>query len=221
MDSVRRDDIQSRDSSSPSPSQPPESDVQNGHKLLGKLLNLDAFLITSRADESTQNSRGVQPKADEKQIQDEEEEFEFRLFSAPISRKVDDPTSEGSKENQEGDQSKTSNVRTQKLRIRIRSPTPLSADPGEGRFVRPFRGWEYYFSTPALYSGSKSAEAEAIAALRREQYEDVAVTGEQLLSWANVQSWVGLAELLFVREQGLLSDVADFFRSRAATYHGE
>lgn len=64
--------------------------------------------------------------------------------------------------------------------------------------MNPFRGWRYYFTTPSLLSGSKSnavdedenRDVDADVALKRKQFEEVAVTGEHMLGWARLQPWV-------------------------------
>ena len=107
----------------------------------------------------------------------EEEEFEFRLFGSS-SQKAKKPDE----------------LSTQKLRIRLRSPTPGPVDPSQGRFVRPFRGWEYYFTTPSLLSPSPASTEETdpdCVIERREQFKGVAVAGTEVLRWAREQAWVG------------------------------
>lgn len=79
----------------------------------------------------------------------------------------------------------------QKLRIRLRSPTPTAVGSGEGRFVNPFRGWSYYFSVPGLLSGEDKSKTREDAGVlqKRKQFEDVAVSGEDMAKFAGV-SWV-------------------------------
>lgn len=199
--SIRREEILSRTSTSPSPSPPPlpETAVQDGHQRLGELLNLDALLAdtntkTSANNKTNDKSQDTDAKQNSQEGEDEEQEFEFRLFSAP--RK---PTAVVG-ERKEGGQSGVDNVKaskednattTQKLRIRLRSPTPGPADISEGRFVNPFRGWSYYFTAPALHSGSSTGNEneDADVALRRKLFEEVAVSGQNVLDWADVP-WV-------------------------------
>lgn len=126
--------------------------------------------------------------------EDEEEEYEFRLFSAPTKPTATTETSaettgkkeSGEKQSEGGDKPGSG---TQKLRIRLHSPTRA---PGEGRFVKAFRGWQYYFSTSSLWTegGDKSEEEEADLAAKKKQFEDIAVTGEHMMSWAKSQPWV-------------------------------
>lgn len=82
------------------------------------------------------------------------------------------------------------NEGTQKLRIRLRSPTPVSARPEDGRFVKAFRGWQYYFTTPTLYGLKEESDNEIHLSEKRNQYADTAVTGEHITSWAKSQPWV-------------------------------
>lgn len=179
--SVRRDELLSRDSTSRSPSPQLDSSFQDVHQRLGALLNLDALIAPA---ESTAPAPG--PQEDGHQQEDEEQEFEFRLFSAPAAPKATTkdektPATEGGEKAVSGG--------TQKLRIRLRSPTPGAVD-GEGRFLNPFRGWQYYFTTPELLSGFGAKEDSASAStIRRKQFEEVAVTGQQMLGWSEV-SWV-------------------------------
>lgn len=200
--SIRREEILSRTSTSPSPSPPslPETAVQDGHQRLGELLNLDALLAeantnisaNTKANDQSQDTEAKQNSQEGEE--DEEQEFEFRLFSAP--RKPTSAAGEG----KEGGQSGVDNVKaskednatmTQKLRIRLRSPTPGPADISDGQFVSPFRGWGYYFTAPALLSGSSTGNEneDADLALRRKLFEEVAVSGQNVLDWADVP-WV-------------------------------
>jgi hypothetical protein len=147
---------------------------------LGKLLNLDALIAPAE-------STAPEPRSQDdshKQEDEEEQEFEFRLFSAPAA--PTSTTKDGKTPATEGEQKAVSGG-TQKLRIRLRSPTPGAVD-GEGRFLNPFRGWQYYFTTPELLTGSGARQDSALTT-RRKQFEEVAVTGEQLLGWSEV-SWV-------------------------------
>ncbi|PLB55315.1 hypothetical protein P170DRAFT_505919 [Aspergillus steynii IBT 23096] len=180
---VRREDILSRASSaSRSPSPQPEPANTDAHQRLAKLLNLDTFVATTTQPEAS----GQEPHPDEadgpNKAEEEEQEFEFRLFSAPAATKSQSQT-------QATGDSKDSNENTaqgaQKLRIRLRSPTP---ETGDGRFVNPFRGWGYYFSTPTL-SGVKVDEDPQLE-VRKKQFADVAVSGDDLLGWAKI-SWPG------------------------------
>ncbi|PWY83752.1 hypothetical protein BO94DRAFT_557605 [Aspergillus sclerotioniger CBS 115572] len=174
---VRRDELLSRTSTSPSPSPPPESSLSNAQQRLSELLNIDSLLApTTYPDPSSQQDNTENPE-------DEEQEFEFRLFSAPV------PTNT----KKEDTKSATNDASAQKLRIRVRSPTPGATGPEDGRFVKPFRGWDYYFSAPGLMSGTSGGELgeeeERLRAKRRE-FESVAVSGAQMVGFAGV-SWPG------------------------------
>lgn len=176
--SVRREELLSRTSTSPSPSPPPESSLTDVHQRLGALLDIDA-LLAPQPDPSPQPTTEANPD------EDEEQEFEFRLFSAPAK-------SESKKEEQAAVESST--TQAQKLRIRVRSPTPGAVGVEDGRFVNPFRGWGYYFSAPGAMAGVKEDELrleEERLREKRRQFEDVAVSGLQVVGFAGVE-WVSL-----------------------------
>lgn len=167
------------------------------------MLNLDYFLTaapeaTGQATKTTTAQEGDKKseKDGKEREEDEEQEFEFRLFSAPVSRKAADTATKPQVGDNEKGKTSANDDRagTQKLRIRLRSPTPGPADLSEGRFVNPFRGWGYYFTRPELLSGSRSqgiaGEDEGMdAALKRKQFEELAVSGQHILGWA-LQPWV-------------------------------
>ncbi|KAE8376251.1 hypothetical protein BDV26DRAFT_282804 [Aspergillus bertholletiae] len=183
---VRRNEILSP-SSSRSPSPQPEDALTSGYERLGELLNLDSLIQPEKQPEQIDTQAANGNVKDE----EEEQEFEFRLFSAPVrdstgtaTRDVGPATIGSTEEKKEG----VAAAGTQKLRIRLRSPTPGAGGPDEGGFVKPFRGWEYYFSTPGMLSGSK--EDDPKLALKRKQFEEVAVSGEQMGEWAKVP-WPG------------------------------
>ncbi|KAJ5755935.1 hypothetical protein N7533_005478 [Penicillium manginii] len=166
-----------------------EADLQDARDRLGRLLNLDGLIgvDTTQDDEESQ-----QPDvADE----DDEQEFEFRLFSAPVKPQetTENATEEGSSTKQKGlsKEKEAGNEGTQKLRIRLRSPTPVSARPEDGRFIKAFRGWQYYFTDPTLYDTKDGSNIEAQLSEKRRQYEDTAVTGEHITTWAKAQPWPG------------------------------
>jgi hypothetical protein len=196
---VRRDEVQSP-ASSREPSPIDETDLQDAHARLGKLLNLDELIGMNTSTEQD-NDASIQP-VDE--INDEEEqEFEFRLFSAPTKPKdatlKDQETTDGDHTASKGEtplreDTKNTTAGTQKLRIRLRSPTP-SGDPSEGRFVKSFRGWQYYFSTPTLFGIDEDDVVKETIAEQRRQFEDMAVTGEHITTWAKAQPWVSQAIL--------------------------
>jgi hypothetical protein len=66
----------------------------------------------------------------------------------------------------------------------LHSPAPEDIKAGDGRFVVPFRGWQYYFTKPEVMQLPYSGEQARVEETRRREYEDVAVTGSQLLEWA-------------------------------------
>ncbi|KAJ6093583.1 hypothetical protein N7486_008872 [Penicillium sp. IBT 16267x] len=187
---VRRDEVRSP-ASSRSPSPVDESDLQDAHARLGKLLNLDGLFeanATFKIAEDTPEHAGGE--------EDDEQEFEFRLFSAPANPKATAQTSgeeagETNKKAKHTPGEKQINSGTQKLRIRLQSPTPGSGDPSEGRFVKASRGWQYYFSTPSLWGSSIESGEQDSQLEKREQFQDMAVTGEHIVTWAKSQPWPG------------------------------
>lgn len=121
--------------------------------------------------------------------EEEEQEFEFRLFHSQ-------PT-QGSRQIKPSGKSQADhdNNGVQKLKIRMRSPTPTAPASGEGRFINPFRGWEYYFTDPELviqtiggnYSQQQSKQNTNDKQQRvpsKETFGDVAITGDQILASA-------------------------------------
>lgn len=188
MFSVRRDELTSPPSS-PAPSSPALS-TNDANERLGKLLGFEIppldIASTEASGQAVSNPDAVGAPAPE----EEEQEFEFRLFSsAPTKQKTEASTATGVSAEKPGGENAE---RTQKLRIRIRSPTPGDVSVGEGRFVVPFRGWEYYFTTPTLLGGygkEDVARAEERAAAKRAEFEDIAVSQTQLFEWAK-QPWV-------------------------------
>jgi hypothetical protein len=173
---VRRDDLLTRTSSSPSPSPPPESLIPDAQKRLSALLDFD-FNIPPAPEPETQGTKDNEP---------EEQEFEFRLFSSAPA-----PRASSTVQKESGDSTTTVAAQSaQKLRIRLRSPTPTALGSGEGGFVKPFRGWNYYFSTPELLTGTGTKVDEDVGvALKRKQFEDVAVSGEDMVKLSGVP-WV-------------------------------
>lgn len=189
--SVRRDEVQSP-ASSRSPSPVDESDIRDAHARLGKLLDLGGLIDSTTTHQETQEQ--ISPADGD--AEDEEQEFEFRLFSAPAKPKDKTPTAESqAKEDNSKKDSKSTNKEgaTQKLRIRLRSPTP-NTDPSQGRFIRAFRGWQYYFTAPSLFGIHGMPEDEESQAERRRQFEETAVSGEHLTEWAKSQPWVCTAD---------------------------
>ncbi|KAJ5835850.1 hypothetical protein N7447_001876 [Penicillium robsamsonii] len=180
---VRRDEMRSPESSrSPSPA-PDDAAAQDAYARLGQLLNLDQ--LDTAQDTTSQDN---QPAENE----DEEQEFEFRLFRAP-AKSTEDTTKQPGKQTDETSTEEKAAPITQKLRIRLHSPTPGSGAGTEGRFVKASRGWDYYFSTPSLQgrSGEPTAEDESRITEKKKQFEDMAVSGQHVLTWANSLVWPG------------------------------
>lgn len=174
-------------SRSPSPA-PDDSEAEDAYARLGKLLNLDHL---SNAPEPNEHDNDPSQPVDE----EDEQEFEFRLFSAPAKSTETMKASEidGAKDSTATKPDAKPAGTTQKLRIRLHSPTPGSGDVSEGRFVKAFRDWDYYFSTPTLsasHSGEISDEHKAYLAEKQQQFENMAVSGDHMLGWTQSQSWV-------------------------------
>jgi hypothetical protein len=193
--SVRRDEILSPPSSS-APSSPklrPEDD-QQARALLGKLLGFDTFTVDIQPDATTATTKDHEDNdatletsgAKDTQEEDEEQEFEFRLFSAPAAT-----TTAAQKASKSIVGNESAQPKTQKLRIRVRSPSPGDTQPGEGRLVVPFRGWQYYVTTPQLMKLTPSEQQHEVDNVKRKQYEDIAVTGAQILHWARTAKTPG------------------------------
>ncbi|KAE8356431.1 hypothetical protein BDV28DRAFT_126979 [Aspergillus coremiiformis] len=181
---VRRDELVSP-SSSRSSSPQREDTLTSGYERLGELLNLPDFLIQPEQQLEQIDAQQTNTGHEE----EEEQEFEFRLFSAPAPDPTAPTTQDGdaAATGSTGQKNEGNGAGTQKLRIRLRSPTPGTGGP-DGRLVNPFRGWEYYFSAPGLLSGSKEHDPKLV--LRRKQFEEVAISGEQMREWARVP-WPG------------------------------
>ncbi|KAL1847896.1 hypothetical protein Plec18170_008309 [Paecilomyces lecythidis] len=187
---VRRDELTSPPSS-PAPSSPALS-TNDANERLGKLLGFEIPPLDIASTEASGQAATNPDPVDVPAPEEEEQEFEFRLFSsAPPKQKTKASNAAGvSAEKTEGENAE----RTQKLRIRIRSPTPGDVSVSEGRFVVPFRGWEYYFTTPTLLGGYRKEDvvrAEERAVAKRAEFEDIAVSQTQLFEWAK-QPWTKL-----------------------------
>ncbi|CDM35299.1 hypothetical protein DTO013E5_6728 [Penicillium roqueforti] len=184
---VRRDEMRSPASSRSQSPAPDDDAAQDAYARLGKLLNLNQ-LDTAQQTASQENDPSQ--AADN---EDEEQEFEFRLFSAP-AKSTKDTTEQSEKDTDEKTAEAAEAPTIQKLRIRLHSPTPGSGASTEGRFVKAFRGWDYYFSTPSLQgtrNGEPTTEDESRIAEKKKQFEDVAVSGQHMLTWANSLVWPG------------------------------
>ena len=95
------------------------------------------------------------------------EEFEFRLFASQALRAGDAVA-----------------------RVNIRSPTPL-AERGKGGFVVPCRPGSYYFAS----FGDADADAEGWRR-RRDEYRDLAVDGQDVMTMARSTAWVRESSVL-------------------------
>ncbi|OXV09386.1 hypothetical protein Egran_02858 [Elaphomyces granulatus] len=178
---VRRDEL-----ISPAPPSPPREVLsKNGYERLRQLLDYDPLAFSEPSGNVEQSS-----DADNEGARELEQGFDFRLFSVPMksmvhdSNELDVETNErpGCKNNDAG----KFNDGTRKLQIYSPSPGPVV--PSEGRFVVPHRGWQHYVTTPSILSeGSVGINAS----LKRREYEDVAVTGEQILNWEKRGTWPG------------------------------
>lgn len=181
IDRIRRDEIISPSSSTRSSPEIIPADNEEAHARLAQLLSFDLSTDTNEIQQPTETNTQQPDSKDGND--DEEEEFEFRLFSAPK------PTSSSTTKQDASTQKEGDEIKTQKLKIRLRSPTPVDVQPGDGRFIVPFRGWRYYFTKPELMhiparDAEEKAQIEAEVFERRKEYEDVAVTGEEVLDWA-------------------------------------
>lgn len=179
---IRRDEIVSPSSSTRSSPEIIPADNEEAHARLAQLLSFDLSTDTNQNQQPTE-ANSQQPDSKDGN-ENEEEEFEFRLFSAPKPNLSSTALKPASDERERGDE-----IKTQKLKIRLRSPTPVDIQPGDGRFIAPFRGWRYYFTKPELMHISarddqEKAQIEAEEWKRRREYEDVAITGAEVLDWA-------------------------------------
>ena len=132
----------------------------------------------------------------------EEQEFEFRLFrSQPRDggHVQGDVESISAKPLAKMGERGSRHIRAdgvQKLKIRLRSPSPGKA--GEGGFVVPFRGWNYYLSDPEMvmqvldghYHPDDPGVPSDARSAAREKLLDVVVSGEDVLAWAKSSRWV-------------------------------
>ncbi|OAT05854.1 hypothetical protein BDBG_02179 [Blastomyces gilchristii SLH14081] len=196
---VRREDLRSRRSSrSPSP---PDSTAAT------YAANALRNIFSSVETYTPPTPKATHPEPDLEHIQDEEEEqeFEFRLFHVPPARAgkcVSEPTrGVKSRDESEGDhndgpqQIDVKDAGIQKFRIKLRSPTPTAND-GVGGFVVPFRGWEYYFSDPEWAKRKMAGdriEARTVDLDTRQKqiFVDAAVSGETILEGAKKCAWPG------------------------------
>ncbi|EEH05739.1 conserved hypothetical protein [Histoplasma capsulatum G186AR] len=192
---VCREDLQSRRSSrSPSP-----LDTATATYAANALRNIFSSVGTYTPPPPP-HLRPANPTADLEHIQDEEEEqeFEFRLFREPLvcaEKGASGHDRVGSGQTDAPKQVNGMDAGIRKFRIRLRSQSPTVND-GEGGFVVPFRGWEYYFSNPEW--ARRKMAGEGIGALSAESdtrqkqgFVDAAVSGETILEGANSGVWPG------------------------------
>ncbi|KAI5308801.1 hypothetical protein KEM55_004832 [Ascosphaera atra] len=170
---VGRDELLPSRTPSPEPVDPEASTYAAAafQQLFGSIETVDAFAQPSNtADAANQGE------------EEEEQEYEFRLFRDQPAPEKSDAVESGDKKESEG---------VQKLRIRLRSPSPGAEGPGG--FTVPFRGWDYYFSRPndILQGTSHQSELPAgtleVYAKRHSEYTDIAVTAEDVLDFSKEQ----------------------------------
>ncbi|KAF3492353.1 uncharacterized protein GIQ15_01870 [Arthroderma uncinatum] len=153
---------------------------------------------TSTATEPTTSTDQDNLAEDHHDDEEEEQEFEFRLFSSVPAQekrpgqtktKPDDATGTGSLGG------------VQKLKIRLRSPSPVTGPRGDGGFIVPFRGWDYYFSNPELVMRAvgdttsqkekQSSELDRQLEMLKETFQDAAMDGNTILARAVSGTWPG------------------------------
>jgi hypothetical protein len=129
---------------------------------------------------------GVQGNGEEGGDAHAEQEFEFRLFRAPVAKgKKSDEFGDSSGKGEGQQQDKANDGTGKATKIRIRSPTPAGegGEGGDGRFVVPFRGWGFYFSDPGrmVGDGYVPGRGDDEMTAKKGEYLDAAVGGEQIL----------------------------------------
>ncbi|KAI5295739.1 hypothetical protein KEM52_000396 [Ascosphaera acerosa] len=132
----------------------------------------DAVVTGGGADDAGRTGSASNDDAAEGAL---EEEYEFRLFSS--ARRAGVVQAEEGRAVDDG---------VQKLRIQLRSPSP--ALQGEGSFVAPFRGWEYYLSGPV--AGLKTSQLDSLmraSARRTREFRDTAVSAHDIAALAQLQ----------------------------------
>ena len=167
---------------SPASSRSPSPDLPDPYAIdaLRNVFARDTFT----APEATPDTNLEHTKNDESA----EQEFEFRLFRAPA------PKDAGTTSSTDPTQSQTS-AGVQKLKVRLRSPTPVP--PGDGSFVVPFRGWDYYLSDPEavmrVLNGKAQEDGVQVVgsgkSRLKDEFVDAAVSGETVFVWSKT-SWV-------------------------------
>ncbi|EEH38294.1 hypothetical protein PAAG_01215 [Paracoccidioides lutzii Pb01] len=200
---VRREDLQDRHSSSRSPSPVERITATYAANTLRDIFSS----IETYTPPGLKESR---PAVDLEHIQyeEEEQEFEFRLFHSAAP-----PAGKGSTDQKPGEGEKIANrpvdgvhmspkehneaadAGFQRFRIRLRSPTPAARDE-KGEFVVPFRGWEYYFSNPEwikrkLAVKQGDGQSFELDTPGRERFIDAAVSGISILEHSKNGPWPG------------------------------
>jgi hypothetical protein len=167
---------------------------ENGYERLRQLLDFDplAFSGPSRNEQTID--------ADKEGAGALGQEFDFRLFA--VSMHNDNKLGI---ETNEGPGCKTEKLNDGTRKLQIYSPSPEPVIPSEGKFVVPYRGWQYYFTTSSVLSGGSVG---IHTSLKRREYEDVAVTGEQLLNWEKRGTWVSDGNVWLCHDdRSMLDDV--------------
>ncbi|KAK2796915.1 hypothetical protein FQN50_009374 [Emmonsiellopsis sp. PD_5] len=201
---VRREELQSRRSTSRSPS-PTESTTAT--YAADALRNIFSSIETFAPAEPSADPSN--PHLENIENEEEEHEFEFRLFHAPTHPGGKSGSQDGAEEKRKdaggdegavvaGGQEGKVDSGIRKLKIRIRSPTLAAIGDGEGRFVVPFRGWDYYFSDPdwirRQISGKDGGDERGgeIASRGEEvkRFAEVALSGDKILEDSS-STWPG------------------------------
>ncbi|KAK2865165.1 hypothetical protein FQN49_003850 [Arthroderma sp. PD_2] len=198
---VCRDDLKSPESSRASS---PESSSANyaATALERAFASFETFNPSNATERAASTSKG-QPAQDKGENEEEEQEFEFRLFNsvpAPENRSTKEVDGARTKADKHAASSNNQGG-VQKLKIRLRSPSPSAGPRGDGGFIVPFRGWDYYFSNPelvlravgdsSLQTESRSSKMDERSGTLGETFQDVAVDGNTILARAASVAWPG------------------------------
>ncbi|OAX82273.1 hypothetical protein ACJ72_03380 [Emergomyces africanus] len=203
---VRREDLQSHHSSrSPSP-------VESITAAYAESALRNIFSSIETYTPPNLHAAHTEPDLEHIQNEEEEQEFEFRLFRTPLApagigvpgKQGQGASGRGRNLGREAEGARTDEIEQmqlkeaglQKFKIRLRSPTPTASD-GNGGFVIPFRGWEYYFSDPQW--ARRKVDGEEVArdgsiesdTRQKERFIDAAVCGETVLESAKNGIWPG------------------------------
>ncbi|PGH11145.1 hypothetical protein AJ80_07247 [Polytolypa hystricis UAMH7299] len=210
---VRRSELLSpRSSRSPSPIDPATASYAE-RILRNTFANFSTFTAAAAAAETASPSAATTATTSTglehtKDTNDEdattatsEQEFEFRLFRPTAEKKSKDGISGGNDD-------VIADTGIRKLKLRLRSPTPLDqfggGVSGDGQFIVPFRGWGYYFSDPESVmralrgSGNAGGGAEDLSSMKLDDagrrdggVVEVAVSGEEIVELARASAWPG------------------------------